>query len=664
MAQIPGAADLGQNIAQPTRTSLASPDLFGAGLGRSVEHAGDQRMHEERQAAAAAEAQRKAAARATAMSELQIAQDDMASINDEITQGVKSGQVAKDAAGTTWKERSDERIARALEGIPAEFQDLSRRELGARAARYGRNVGAAVLDRDQHDVRSGINQTLEYASRLYAKGERAQADAMVQGTLEGLGPFSGLAPDQLQKMGQAYKEASRFTRATTLVTDARRSNQALDKVEKELAGDEFGDMDPQRKQQLLASVEGYRVSNDQRAAAAAQRATAQAEHRLKVAESTFNAASLLVSQGKTLTPEYVQQATQSMAGTPYQAAFRESLKTAPERAAFGQQPLQVQQQALLGLRAQLNQNGTDPKIEKRIGELETIYKQSVQDYAADPLPAALERGLLQRIEPIRTDSIPGLVATIGSRVAQAQLVQQQVGEAVSPLLQSEAEQVGKLINVLPVEQRASAIAQLSQAVGAPVAQALGRQVAGKDKALGLAIAAGAAQTTSNRFTSELILKGAQAIKDKTIKADDQKVSGWRAEIAGMIGNAYTNDLQREAAIESAFLVRAGLAAENTGDNAQAVRLATGGITDRNGKKVPLPFGMPESDFEAKLKKLTPSNASAPNVFIGGRPMPMADFLARVPDAQLIHAGKSRYGVLAGGALATDARGAPLIIEVR
>jgi len=666
MAQIPGAGDLGQSIAQTTRTPLTNPDQFGAGIGRAVEQIGAQRMHEERQAAAATEAQKKAADRAKAMSELQIAQDDMAALNDELTQGVKTGQVRKEEAGTTWKEKADERIAAALQNIPAEFQDLSQRELGARAARFGRNVGAAVLDRDQQDVRSGINQTLEYASRVYAKGEREQADSMVQGTLEGLGPFSGLAPDQIQKLGQSYKESSRFTRASALVADARRSNQALDKAEKELSGDEFADMDPQRKQHLLASIEGYRVSNDQRSAAAAQRAAAQEEHRMRVAESTFNAASQLINQGKTLSPEYVQQATQQMAGSPYMAAFRESLKSAPERAAFGQQPLAVQQQALLGLRSQLNQNGTDPKIEKRISELETIYKQSVQDYASDPLPAALERGLLQRIEPIRTDSIAGLVGTIGSRVSQAQIVQQQVGEAVSPLLQSEAEQVGKLINVLPVEQRATAIAQLSTAVGAPVAQALGRQISGKDKALGLAIAAGAAQTTQGRFTSELILKGSQAIKDKTIKADDMKVTGWRSEIAGMIGNAYTNDLQREAAIESAFLVRAGLAAENTGSNTQAVRLATGGITERNGKKVPLPYGMEEGDFESKLKKLTPANVvnGGAQAVVAGKPMPMADFLARIPDAQLIHAGKSRYGVLAAGSLATDANGNPLIIEVR
>lgn len=666
MAQIPGAGQLGYDIPQATRTPLASPDAYGAGLGRAVEQRGNELVQEERHAATLAEAQRKAAAKATAMSELQIAQDGLADLNDEIAGQIKTGQLRKEDAAGEWKRRSDELVADAGGKIPEEFRQLGQRELGARASRFSRAVNGAVLERDQQDVRSGINQTLEYASRLYAKGDRETADKMVAGTLADLGPFSGWAPDAVQAKAQAYREASRFTRASGMVADARRDNRALDKVEKELSGDEFADVDPQKKQQLLTSIEGYRVSNDQRAEAEARRRQAAAEHQLRVAESTYNAASLIINQGKTLSPEYVQQATQAMAGTPYQAAFRESLKGAPERAAFGRQSLAVQQQALLSLRSQLNQAGTDPKIEKRIGELETIYRQSVQDYANDALPAAQERGVIQSIEPINTSSITGLVGTIGARVAQSQLVQQQVGEAVSPLMRSEAEDVAKLINVLPVEQRATAVAQISNAVGGPIAQALGRQIGGKDKALGLAFAAGAGKTSSGRYASTLILKGAQAIQDKTIKADDMKVSGWRSEIAAGIGDAYSNDLLRQAAIDSAYFIRAGLESEGGGDNAQAVNLATGGITERNGKKVPLPFGMKEDDFESKLKKLTPASVlnGGQQVVVAGKPMPMADFLARVPDAQLIHAGNSRYAVMAGGAVATDAKGQAVVLEVK
>jgi hypothetical protein len=667
MAQIPGAEGLGNVIAQPQRLPVGLPaGAFGAQVGQTLEQVGHGQMLEEQQAAREAEAQRKAADKARALSELQIAQDDLAAMNDEVAQGVATGQVEKGQAGDEWKRRAGERVSAAMENMPADYRELGQRELNARANRFGRNVQKAVVDRDQADVRSGIDQTLEYAGRMYARGERGPADAMVQQTLEQLGPFSGLAPDQITKKGQAYKEGSRFTYGYELVNGAKRDNAALDKVEKQLGGEEFANMDPQRKAQLMTTVEGYRVANIQRAEVAERRRQAAADHQLKVAESSFNAASLLVNQGKVLTPEYVDQVAKATAGTPYGPAFAESIKEAPAKTAFGSLPLPAQQQTLLELRGRLNQAGTDPKIEKRIGELETIYKQSVQDYTADPLPAALERGIIQKIEPINTSSLPAVVQTLGARVTQAQLVQQQTGAAVSPLIQREAEQVGELINVLPVKQRADAIGQLTEVMGGANAQALARQISQKDKALGLAFAAGAARTTSGRYTSELILRGAQAIKDKTIKADDTKAIGWRAEIASAVGDAYSSEQLREAAIESAYLVRAGLESEGGGSNSNAINLATGGIADRNGKKVPLPYGMKEDAFGEKLKQLTPANLTKPaeQVFVAGKPMPVVDFLARIPDAQLVHAGKSKYAVMAAGGLATDAAGKPIVIEVR
>jgi hypothetical protein len=667
MAQIPGAEGFGNVVAQPQRLPVNLPSgAFGAQVGQSIERVGQMRATEEEQAAREAEAQRKAAEKAKALSELQIAQDDLAALNDEVTQGVATGQIEKGQAGEEWKRRAGERVSAAMENVPADYKELGQRELGARVNRFGRHVQKAVTDRDQSDVRSGIDQTLEYAGRLYAKGDRATADQMASSVLEQLGPFSGLAPDQITKKGQAYKEASRYTYGYELVNGAKRDNGALDKVEKQLGGEEFANMDPQRKAQLMTTVEGYRVSNIQRAEVAERRRQAAAEHQLKVAESSFNAAALLVNQGKMLSPEFVAQVAKDTAGTPYGRAFSESMKDAPAKSAFGTLPLPAQQQTLLELRGRLNQAGTDPKLEKRIGELDTIYKQSVQDYTADPLPAALERGIIKAIEPVNTSSLPALAQTLAGRVAQANLVQQQTGAAVSPLTQREAEQVGELINVLPVKQRADAIAQLSEQMGGATSQAFARQVAQKDKALGLAFAAGTVRTTQGRYTSELILRGAQAIKDKTIKADDTKAVGWRAEIAAQIGDAYSSEQLREAAIESAYLVRAGLESEGGGSNSSAVHLATGGIADRNGKKVPLPSGMKEDAFGEKLKQLTPANLTRPaeQVFVAGKPMPIADFLARIPDAQLIHAGKSRYAVMAAGGLATDASGKPVVFEVR
>jgi hypothetical protein len=273
--------------------------------------------------------------------------------------------------------------------------------------------------------------------------------------------------------------------------------------------------------------------------------------------------------------------------------------------------------------------------------------------------------------------------------------------------------------------------------------------------------AGVARTTEGRLTSELILRGDQALRDKAVKTDAAQATGWRAEIAAEIGDAYTNQEQRDAVIEAAFLIRAGLEAEGGGNNRQAVSLATGGIVERNGRKVPLPYGITANDFDKKLRALTLANVAGatslpakpagqiepgnidlskrpvvPNadgsistvrsinvgidgaevliptvsddgkvlseekavdlylrtgkhlgkfktpaaasayakqvsqhqaqgvVMVGGAAMPLADFLARVPEAQLIHAGQGRYAVSSGSGVATDLHGRPIVLEVK
>lgn len=665
MARIPTSEGFGEVVARPQRfnESQTPRGAFGADLAATVQGIGADMRRGELQAEAQAQATREAATKARAMAELQLAQEDLAGLSDELGEGIRTGQVEKDKAGEEWTTRANERVAATIERLPGEYRELAQMQLGGKVARFGRSVSKAVTQRDQQDVRSGIDQTLEYAGRLYLQDPKT-ADAMVTGVLDELGPFSGLNPADVQKVRQGWKESSRFTAASALVNGARRDNRALDEIGTRLTGDEFADMDPQRKTQLLTTLEGYKVSNVQRAEADARRREAEQERMLRRAESEFNAAQSIITQGKQLSPAYIEQVTKATAGTPYELAFRESLQAGPAAAAFGSQPLAVQAQALTQLRTQLNKQGTTPDVEKRVAELQKVHDAAVRDYKADPLPAALERGVIEELAPINTADLGSLTASIGQRVQQAQLVQQQVGQSVSPLTQQEAERVAAMIEVLPVKQRAEAVAQLGQAVGGPTAQALARQVFGKDKALGLAMAAGASRTTEGRFTSELILRGAQAIKDKAVKTDDAKGTGWRSEIVAEIGDAYANEEQREAVVEAAFLIRAGLESEGRGNNRQAVNLATGGIVERNGRKVPLPYGIKPDEFERKLRALTPQSLSSQTVVIGGRPVPVEQFIAGIPSAQLIQAGAGRYAVASGDGIATDDKGRPVIFEVR
>lgn len=373
--------------------------------------------------------------------------------------------------------------------------------------------------------------------------------------------------------------------------------------------------------------------------------------------------------GKVLSPEYVDQVSKAVAGTPYEAAFRESIKQGPENAAFGTLPLATQQQALVEARAKLNSTGTNPQIEKRVSELQRIHDEAVKEYAEDPLIAAQSRGILQAIEPVNTADIPSLLGTLGNRIQQAQIVSQQVGATVSPLTKVEAERVGKLLSMLPVEQRSSALAQLGETLGPQQASALGRQLAPKDKATGIALGMAGAKTTMGRYTSELVLRGAQALKDKAVAPDNKALSGVRAQVAAEIGDAYANDEVRSTMIEAAMLVEYGLQAEGGGDVARAVRLATGGgFTERNGRKVPLPQGIDAERFDRRLQAIKPSDL-APQlpdgaVYVGGTRVDASAFVQQIPGAVLVHAGQGRYAVQAGGGLVTNSQRRPVIIEVK
>lgn len=678
MARIPAGEGLGNVVAQPQRAAGMVPGASGEQIGQALgQAAGGMLDQMERQARAQAiaderqrreaEAQRKAAEKAQANARMLATQDDLALLHDDIADGIKTGKIAKDQAGAEWQRLASERVTQAVEGVPQDYRELAQSSLQHRTQVLGRGITKAVTQRDQADTLAAVNQTLEYTQRLYLKDPRA-ADQLTSATLEQLGPFTGLTSEQVRGAGQKWKELTRYNLATTLVTDARRDNKALDAVSARLAGDEFTDLDPQRRATLSAQIEGYRVANEQRAEVAARRAQAQAEASLRRAEAEYTAAAGLINSGKVLSDAYIESATKKMAGTPFAAAFGEMVKQGPERAAFGSQPLAVMDRTLNGLRAQLNQAGTDPKTEKQIQALQQVRDAAVREYRDDPLPAALERGIIQAIAPLDVSSIAAVRGGLAARAEQAQIVATRTGEPVSPLLKAEAEQVARLVAQLPVEQRATAVAELAQVAGPGTASAIGRQIAPKDKALGLALGLAGSKTTAGRYTSELVLRGAQAIKDKAIKEDNAALTGVRAQVAAEIGNAYLNDEARQAMIDAAVLVNYGLQSEGSGDVQQAVRLATGGITERNGRKVPLPYGVPEAEFNRKLQGLNAAMLAPQlpdgNVYIDGKPMAAEEFAKQVPGAVLLNAGQGRYAVQAGRGVVTNKDARPVILEVR
>jgi hypothetical protein len=262
------------------------------------------------------------------------------------------------------------------------------------------------------------------------------------------------------------------------------------------------------------------------------------------------------------------------------------------------------------------------------------------------------------------------MAVLAERMKQIGTVEAAAERKVSPLQPQEAETIGRLVQSLPPDQQSSALAGLGKMIGdADRLAALARQIDAKDKVLSTAMMVGDLQTTQGRYVSELVLKGARAIKDKAILIDEHKETGWRGAIAREIGDAFPNQEVRDRVIDAAYYVQAGFAAEGGGaDTSRAIRLVAGRIVDRNGSKIPLPRGMEERDFEKRLSSIKPVDlaAQAPGgtVFVGKSAVPLEQFVKSLPDAALVNAGAGRYNVRAGMSLVTNSQGKRITIEVR
>ena len=105
-------------------------------------------------------------------------------------------------------------------------------------------------------------------------------------------------------------------------------------------------------------------------------------------------------------------------------------------------------------------------------------------------------------------------------------------------------------------------------------------------------------------------------------------------MAAEIGNAYPERRARQAAIDAAVLVNYGLQSEGPNDVQQAVGLATGGITERNGRGCRCPIACLRQNSTANYGGSQRGHARAAaldgNVYIDGKPMAAEEFAKQVP----------------------------------
>lgn len=693
MARIPINPERSSVIAQPVQAQNLPAGAFGGGVAAAVGNLADnvnvmaqrsigeqqrQAKEVERQRQHEADTIAKAAQQAKRLTVTGAAEDGLADLHDQIAEGVRDGSVPRDKAEQTYREKATKIIEQAGIDMPdTPDRPVVLAQIGRNAERLTNGVRRAVTDRDRHEVTAGLNSTLEYAQRMY-RTDPAKANAIAAGAIEALGPHSNLPPEQVAGKFQAWKESTQADAARRLVDGALGNPKALADAEK-LINNALPDINPAMQTQQLDRIRAERLHIEQKADIAAARAAREAERHLKHAEASFNAFQALADKGGALDSTYIENALKDTAGTPYAKAITGLAAQAKETGGLAAQPVRMQQAMLDQINATIAKEGRSPGLDKRKEQMEKVLAGSRHDIERDPLRAGLERGLIPELPPLNMGGgVQGLVPQLTARVDAAKTVGQWAGQPVSPFTNDEADVIKRSIEMLPMKERAAALAGVATAVGPEQTMAIGAQLGKGEKdlsakAAGLTLRYGASGTTENRFVGEIILKGAQAIKDKTIKEEKTPVEGWRGQINTSMQGLYLNQKQAEETADAAHLILAGLVSEGASgtksDVAQAIRLAVGGQTpDINGARTVVPAGIEPDDVKQRMRRMKPeevkAQAPAGKVFSAGAALTVDQFLAGLPDAQLQYAGRGRYFVKAGrSGFVSNEQGDPLVIEV-
>jgi hypothetical protein len=681
MARIP-LGDFGNAILKPgpqVQQVAGAFDNGGAALqalgDKGIAIAGDmqaERLAEEKRIAAEAKREREALERARAANDLLDHEISIKSVGQEIEQGLTDGSIRSDEADAIYRER--------LQGIqkpdaagydPVTAMNLER---GIKRTEFNGETGVAksVGAAQKVEFRANIDGIMDKLGKKASlpDGDPATLAEQIQGMDEaGSRAYGAAWPKKKQDWIDGNWDAHLNQKAMAVVDNL----DGIKALKKQITDGDYADkLDSNRRNTLVAKLEGYRTSLLQRQEVAAARAERQNERYMRQAEAEFNTFQALADKGTIIAPAYIDRAARRTAGTPYQAGIVAIAQQARETGGIAAQPVRVQEAMLTQIDREIAQNGRTPELDKRREQVKKVLDGSQSDLKENGLRAGLERGVITDIPPIDTSNPEALAVTIGARLEQAEIVGTWAGKAVSPLDAREAEQLRTMLDSLPAKARAQAVATIADAVGPIASRAMAQQLDGQDKALGLAFASSGSKTTAGRYTSELILKGDTAMKDGVVMKDDKKVTGWKASIATAVDGAFPDERASGAVKEAAYLIAAGIAAENGGsvgssDIERAVRIAVGGkIIERNGKKLPVPAGI--DDFEDSIRNVPVSDivkqAPSGTVIAGGAEIPVADFAKSIPGQELVYAGPGRYAVIVRGRPVTNSAGQRIYIKVR
>lgn len=670
MATIP-VGSFGNAVARPLGpVSIPSGDALAPALNRTGEIAQGLATDEMARQTHLDEMQRVAAA-SLALAKTTNAMHDA---HDEVAKGVLDGSIGTDKAAGELQKRVGTIRDTALQGYAPEQRDSMDAHLTAAEGALGRNLTGIVQKRQQHDIASTIDQFGEQVSREAARQGPGWAVQKFGAMVDFTGDAAGFNEAQKSKLKQNFSEKAHatFFESAGLAALTNGDAPGLRALREQVAGTAGDPLDPQKRNVLVHQLFGWEQYLLAKQDRAANQAEEEQRKRYNEAVTVYNQGTDVALGGGYFSPEFITQMTTSAAGTEMAGPVADLIasqrmvagfasRSAPDRAAMIER--------MRAARATPGQ-GVGPAEDRLLGALSTMDSKLRSQADDNPWAAAQQAGVIQNAPVFSAVDPTSVQNVVRQRMAAIGGVETWAGKRVSPLQPEEVVQLGKLARQLPIDQAATMLAGIGASVGdSERVAALGKQLHDKDGALGLAMLYASSQTTQGRYTAELVLRGDQAIRDKSVTIDKAAETGWQGAIAKQIRGAYSNREAEDQVIDAAFKISAALyAKDGSPDIDRAVRLASGGITERNGQKVPIPYGMSESDFDKRIKSITAADiggaALGPSVYAGRAPIPVQQFIDSLPQATLIHAGQGLYNVRAGSTLVTDSAGNRITIKVR
>lgn len=658
MATIPGAADLGNNIAQPTRTPLTTPELFGSGLGRAVEQAGNERLAFERAEAAAQAHARELADRASAAQHVKLGEERMGILADELNEQIRLGRQDKATAEKEWQARSADFVRDVSEQVPATFKQQVSNALDVRGLALSRHVRGAAAIKDREDTKASLMGLIEAYERD-ATSDRPAALKKAAASIETLGAAAGLGADDQQRLMQQFREKSAATMADQRLLAASRDPRALDSFQQQLRGEEFADLSPDRREHLEQRIENKRANLQHAAEVAERRLEAARARRLTEGEHAVRAVQSIYDGGGIPDDGTLSKAQEKAAGGPWADVLKAAVQQGASRAAFGSLAPSQQDQALLEIRARLNRDGMSPQQQQQLQHFETIRNKTRELVDRDPLEWGVKSRLLPGARPLDLSSMQGFASTFAGRVDDASTVGAKTGRPTSPFFAGEAPRFGEMLSALPMDQKKAWLRVIASVAPPEQQRALAGQLKEQDGALALAMHAASMPPTAAGDPMALILRGHDAVAAGRIKKDDESTRRERMTLARELDAVpWTTPKARDAAADAAGFILDGLRDQSrsgmasSSDRTKAMQLALGGeIVDHGDGKTIAPPGWTENRFRAALRKVSAADIArqAPaGLTLNGQALTADALVKALPSARMVPLGPSRYALDLGG----------------